>query len=78
MDVAELRAINKHRPDVYIEHVLPQLLKEVAGQVDNLRSNNSKEALTLLNETIKNNKIGPLPGQDIALIVSKLFTKSCS
>ena len=31
-----------------------------------------------MNETIKYNKIGVLSGQDIALIVSRLFSKSCS
>jgi hypothetical protein len=46
--------------------------------VDNLRSNNAKEALTLLTEVIQFQDITNLPAPTIRPIVSSLFTKSNS
>lgn len=54
------------------------MLKDIVTQVDNLRSNNSKEALTLLRETVKYNQLRILHDDDLSTIVSKIFNKSAS
>lgn len=52
--------------------------RQVVAQVDNLRSNNSKEALTLLSEVIETQELISLGADVIRPIVAALMGKSVS
>lgn len=48
MHAASLRQANRHYSALFRNELLPVNYKQIVAQVDNLRSNNSKEALTLV------------------------------
>lgn len=56
--------------------MLGKYYKDIVGQVENLRSNNSKEALTLLSEIFLTQDLSKLTGEVIRPIISILFAKS--
>lgn len=53
-------------------------VEQIVAQVDNLRSNNSKEALTLLSEVIEHHELKDVDAKVIRPIVAVLMTKSVS
>lgn len=57
---------------------MPRYAKAIIAQVDNLRSNNSKEALTLLAETFEHQSLNELSGPVLQPLVAILFVKSVS
>lgn len=61
-----------------LQELLPQVSNHIIAQIDNLRSNNSKEALTLVAEIIEFQNIEKLDKGVICPIVSALFGKTVS
>lgn len=75
---ATLRQANRHYSALFLNELLPLNAKQVVAQVDNLRSNNSKEALTLLSEVIETQELTSLGADVIRPIVAALMGKSVS
>ena len=73
-----MRQANRFYSSVFINELLPLNAKQIVAQVDNLRSNNSKEALTLLTEVIENQELANVPNDVIRPLVAALMTKSVS
>jgi hypothetical protein len=75
---AALRQANKHYSTLFLKELLPLNAKQIVAQVDNLRSNNSKEALTLLTEVIEIQDLVDVSHDVIRPIVAALMAKSVS
>ena len=75
---ATLRQANKHYSTLFLKELFPLNAKQIVGQVDNLRSNNSKEALTLLTEIIEIQDLSDVSQDVIRPIVAALMAKSVS
>lgn len=61
-----------------MKELLPQVFKQILAQVENLRSNNSKEALTLASEILEHQNIEKIDQSVISPFVSALFIKTAS
>ena len=60
-----------------MEELLPKTFLQIVSQIDNLRSNNSKEALTLTWEFLEYQNIEKVQQEIISSLVAGLFGKSC-
>lgn len=75
---ATLRQANRHYAALFLNELLPANAKHILAQVDNLRSNNSKEALTLLTELIHSQDLTHVPAPVIRPLLAALMSKSVS
>lgn len=75
---ATLRQANRHYAALFLNELLPANARHVLAQVDNLRSNNSKEALTLLTELIQTQDLAHLEAAVIRPFIAALMSKSVS
>jgi formate dehydrogenase maturation protein FdhE len=75
---ATLRQANRYYSTIFLNELLPINAKQIVAQVENLRSNNSKEALTLLTEVVETQELTALPSDVIRPIVAALMAKSVS
>lgn len=76
---AALRQANRFYASLFLNELLPLNAKHIVAQVDNLRSYNSKEALTLITEVVETQKdLTTLAGDIIRPIVAALMAKSVS
>lgn len=70
--------MNRFYGALFVEEILPEVYTQVLRQVDNLRSNNSKEALTLASEIFEHQNIEQMDQVMVSSFVSVLFTKTVS
>jgi len=75
---AHLREANRFYGSILMKELLPQVFKQILAQVENLRSNNSKEALTLASEILEHQNIEKIDQSVISPFVSALFIKTAS
>jgi len=76
--LAHLREANRFYGNILMKELLPQVFKQILAQVDNLRSNNSKEALTLACEILEHQNIEKVDQSIISPFISALFVKTVS
>lgn len=75
---ALLRQANRHYSKVFLNELLPRLYEQILQQVDNLRSNNSKEALKLVSEIYEHQSLDKISTDILGLSVTAIFNKTVS
>lgn len=75
---ANLRQANRHYASLFLNELLPSSFRSIITQIDNLRSNNSKEALTLVTEIFEHQKIETVQPDIIKALIAALLAKSVS
>ena len=63
---------------MFLEELLPRSYKQIIQQIDNLRSNNSKEALNLVSEIFEHQEISKISGEIMGPVLNAVFTKTVS
>ena len=75
---AHLRQANRFYGNIFLQELLPKTHNHIIHQIDNLRSNNSKEALTLVWEFLEHQNIEKIHPDVICPLVDAIFVKSTS
>ena len=75
-NAAQLRQANRYHANLFLEELLPKYHGQIIQQIDNLRSNNSKEALTLAGEIFQHQSIEKVDRAILSPLISILFTKT--